>query len=378
MTLALLLACTSAGPLDTATPAEPFTPEPRSQEWIGTHPLRRLNGDRFTVRLDDSDPEYRCDRGESRPELCERDYRALSASLYSGSEDELARCVEDTTEALLDLRAEVEAGTAERRDEADNDTLAAEVSALVEALALADAVVGIEAGPVHDEGDHGRVELILDHPVLGEIPGRLLLPPFGWQQAPTLLMLPGHLPEADSQLDDLARLRHGQRLAAEGFIVLSLAFRAYDAGTHEALVTTELLCAGASLMGVRQVEAELGLGLLDALRPDERPAVMGHSGGAISATLLGTWAPIERVALDAVADRFLNVYRSDDGGSVQVLDETVPALVPWWDCLYQLGLDYGLPAMECAREAAAVPHLYQAYGYAEEDWPALLAFLREG
>lgn len=377
MTLALLLAC-AASPVDSGSLDDTFSPPPHSGLFVAAHPLLRLHGEGFTVQHRPTDPDFRCDRGESRPERCDQDYRALAAALYPGEEAELADCVEELTDELLELREEVDAGAVVEESQADNAALTAQVEALVAALALEEADVAILAGPLHDEGDHQRVELQLEHPVLGAFPARLLLPARGWQQAPTLLMLPGHLPEADSQLDDLALLRHGQRLAAQGFVVLSLAFRAYDAGEHEYRVTTELLCAGASLMALRQVEASLGLELLEALRPGERPAVMGHSGGAVSATLLGTWAPTERIVLDAVADRFLNVQRSSDGASVQVLDETVPALVPWWGCLYSLGLDLGLPDIDCERASPSVPHLYQGYGYVEQDWPALLEFLQGG
>jgi len=374
--LALVLACSST--TDSGSTEVPFSLPPHVGSFVQTHPLLRLHGDRFRVQLRAVDPDFRCDRGESRPELCDQDYRALAASLYPGTEAELSDCVDDLSEELLELREEVEAGTVLSMVQADNDELAAQVQALVAALAVDEAELHILAGPMQEEGQHRRIELTIEHPVLGAFPARLLLPTGAWQRAPTMLMLPGHLPEAESQLDDLALLRHGQRLADEGFMVLSLAFRAYDAGEHEARVTTELLCAGASLMALRQVEAAIALELLDALRPGDLPAVMGHSGGAVSALLLGTWAPTERIVLDAVADRFLNVQRSSDGGSVQILDETVPALVPWWGCLYSLGLDLGLPDLSCEREAAAVPHLYQGYGYAEEDWPELWAFLTEG
>lgn len=366
-----LLACVAAPPGETGEATSPPRPLPAME----AHPLRGLRDEVFVTELLDEDPTFRCDRGESIPERCERDYRALALLLFGGDEAALADCADERTEELLDLRREVEAGAVAQEPAADEERLGEELRSLVEALALAEGGARVRAGPVHAEEGHDRIELLLELPGLGELPGRLLLPA-GLEpgRAPGLLMLPGHLPEADSQLDDLLRLRHGARLAGEGMAVLALAFRAYDAGEHESATTVELLCAGASLMAVRQVEASLGLRLLRALREDGAdPAVLGHSGGAVSATLLALHQPLDRVVLDAVAEHFVNVQ--ENGPSVQVLDETVPALVPWWDCVYALGLDLGLPPSACARPEPSRPHLYQPYGYAEEDWPALRDFL---
>ncbi len=324
-------------------------------------------------------PTFRCDDGETRPEACNREYRALAAARFDGP-GTLAACVEERVAALVRMRAAVDTEGTQGRTSVTNTELA---QAVVEGLRMAALPptdgAGLVIGPVLDRGDHRQVDLVLTDPVTGEFPARLLLPPVGGPPPPALLFLPGHFPQGGGQLDDIADHRHGRRLAARGYAVLSIAFRAYDAGVVEFEAVTELLCAGLSQGTLRQREALLALDLLTALAEAGVVAaevgLLGHSGGGTWATLLGAHADVAVVVFDSGSQQYLSVGEVDELGHVQILDDTMPDLVPLFDCVYELDIPSAVPPGRCEREPPAAPHLWVQYGYTDADLPAVLEIL---
>lgn len=345
------------------------------------HPLVVLEPAAFRVRLTEEAPLYACDGGMARPDLCMEDYRALAAATDPASVADREACVARTQARWVGLRQELDAGGGGRVGRADDAWLREQVGRRLGLSGLrVDGPVHVLAGPVEDRGDHHQVELVLEDPVLGPFPGRLLLPALP-VEAPALLMLPGHLSPGGRQLDDMADTRHGRALAAEGFAVLIIGFRAFDAGLSEYQAGLELACAGSSLAAMRLREAGVALELLRGLAAGplvgERVGVLGHSGGAIWAVLVGAVEPVDAVVFDATSRQFLGVERSTDGASVQVLDEAVPALVELFDCIYTLGVPVPLEGLVCARPPALTPHLFVPYGYQDQDMASVRRFLAQ-
>lgn len=344
------------------------------------HPLAGLKPGAFTVTIEGEPPAYACDGGLVRADLCQEDYRGLAAGLYRGSAPALEACVVQTRDAWMAQRLVVDARGTRPVRRIDDVGLRRELRRRLHLERLeTDAPLVVRAGPVEDRGDHLQVELVLEDPLLGPFPGRLLLPALP-VQGPGLLMLPGHLSQGGRQLDDLADLRHGRALAAEGHVVLIIGLRAYDAGLSEYQAGLELACAGSSLAAVRMREATVALDLLRALQPaevvGEKVGVLGHSGGAVWAVLLGALEPVDAVVIDATSRQFLGVERSTDGGSIQVLDETVPALVELFDCLYSVDTAVPLEGLVCDRPPSSTPHLWVHYGYRAQEMPEVRRFLR--
>ena len=355
--------------------------EPGLRPSPARHPLLAVDGQGFVVDVVEAPPPWSCDEGQAHSALCVEDYRALAQGRFRGSARKLAACVDTTRDRLLALRQQVDRrGTRPRRG-MDDAGLQRELRERLRLDALAsEAPVHLSAGPVEDRGDHLQVDFVLWDPVVGRFPGRLLLPAVP-VEAPGLLLLPGHMSEGGRQLDEMADRYHGRTLAAEGHAVLIIGFRAYDAGPAEYQAGLELACAGLSLGALRVHEATVALDLLRALEPGEvvgeRVGVLGHSGGAVWAVLLAAVEPVDAVVMDATSRQFLGVERSTDGAYVQVLDETLPALVDLFDCVYSPGVPVPLEDLACTRPPTPTPHLWVPYGYRAEDMARVRRFLGE-
>ncbi|MCK6506930.1 hypothetical protein L6R53_26760 [Myxococcota bacterium] len=345
------------------------------------HPLQVLDPGAFPLRVEAEAPSYACDGGLARVDRCDEDYRALAAQRFGGDAAALERCVEATVDRWVALRREVdEAGTRPQRA-IDDPGLRQQLTRRLRLGELqSDAPVWVRAGPVEDRGDHRQVDLVVEDPLLGPFPARLLLPALP-VEAPGLLMLPGHLAEGGRELDEMSDRLRGRELAAEGRAVLIVGFRAYDAGLAEYQAGLELACGGLSLAAVRMREVGVALDLLRGLAPGadvgEQVGVLGHSGGAVWAVLAAALQPLDAVVLDATSRQFLGVERSTDGASVQVLDETVPALVDLFDCVYTLGVPVPLEGISCDRPPTPTPHLFVPYGYRDAEMGTVRRFLAE-
>ena len=388
-----LVACGSAPPVPALPVQDPdpgvdtgvaasLEPIPGLAASPGGHPLATAPLEGFEPVLLPTPVPFTCDGGQARHAHCVQDYRDLATARFAGSRAALEACVAQTREELLALRTEVDAHGTRPVPAISPEALATEVRRRIGLDALAAPgpalPIRLRAGPVEERGDHQQVDLVIEDPTVGEIPARLLIPPTGLD-APGLLFLPGHLAQDDLPLDDVADRRGARTLAARGFVVLIIGFRAYDAGGQEAQAVLELSCAGLSLAALRQHEAMLALRLLRTLAPRDRVGhrvgVMGHSGGAIWAQLLGTQADPDAVVFDAVSRQFLGVTPSSDGGSVQILDETVPALVELFDCIYVHEAPTLQPEPRCRRSPSAVPHLQVPYDPQGRDLDRVADFL---
>ena len=202
-------------------------------------------------------------------------------------------------------------------------------------------------------------------PLLGDVPARRLIPR-GDGPNPAILALPGHPSQPDAT-SEFADHHQGRRLAAAGYDVLILSPRAY-VGMAEHLATTEMLCAGLSMVAIRHLEALVLKRVLTSLREAgivTSIGLMGHSGGAVHANALARW---DHSFDYLVTDHFwpyVDVGRCQgDDSSTCIADSNCPALLPYAE------------SIESKEEPEwAMPITVQEYGYPDLD--QLLGFLAE-
>lgn len=198
-----------------------------------------------------------------------------------------------------------------------------------------------------------RWELLLQDPLVGTFPALLLLPR-GPGPHRGVVGLPGH---SDSAWD-FADRQFGHVLAERGTAVLALMTRANASDSWEDFLTRSLWTAGSSLMAARTYEAMVGLKVLQS-RPEIDPAriaLMGHSGGSVTAHLAARTGAFAAAIVD---------LQSTYNGRMEpdlLLDEVHPDLFvlhPWINEVSAFGK----------------PVLLEPYGYPRGPGP-VLEFLR--
>lgn len=298
---------------------------------------------------------------------CNGDYLALARRL--APEVDLPACSAGIPARVRDL---VAAPPAPATSPADPDGLRAAVLA---ALGPADVLSNVDDAPLSvTRAGQGRVDglleerLLLADPLVGVVQVRLLWPE-GPEPVPAVIGLPGHPDSDDADLEFLDRY-HGRALARAGFLVAVPAWRAYDAWHAESEAASALLCAGSSLLAVRQREILLLSRFLRWLRAAGRVGRIGllaHSGGSVAGNVLVR----HHFGFDALVSDHAGPYAwgmpcdDEPGSAFCVEEETDFEMLP----LRALVLDdAGVPQR--------VPVLRQEYGYPRGPSEAI-TFLRE-
>lgn len=330
------------------------------------HPLLGADPPGFDVFIGAA--SYSCDDGRELPQGCTGELELAIQQLHGGPVD--AACVEQRGAELLALADAARTQGVDSVAAASSSELAALVRGAlsVDLMQSAQDVV-VEVGPAQQRDGYTYIDLVLRDGLLGSWPAALLVP-FGEGPRPGVVMLPGHPGTIDGQetsaIIDTYGTRNGRLLAQHGFVVLITSFRAYDAGPAETGVSLQAACGGTSLAALHGRNAELarrfleGSGLVDSL------AVMGHSGGSVTALLAGAWSSWDAVVIDHFTRWFLDVSEGPEG--LLVLSGVLPELASYAACLYEgsdvegtLEGDATLPWPPCARSGAMPPHLGVPY-----------------
>ncbi len=119
----------------------------------------------------------------------------------------------------------------------------------------------------------------LEHPALGFVEVRLLLPRASEGPVPVVLGLHGHGGDAG-----MFRDAQGADLARRGVAVAALSFKAMAFDPRETTLATALIRAGGALLGLRVAEALMVLRWLGTLPEVDaaRVGLLGHSGGSMA------------------------------------------------------------------------------------------------
>ncbi len=167
---------------------------------------------------------------------------------------------------------------------------------------------------------YDEAELLLTDPLLGTFKGILLMPK-GEGPFPAVVAVHGH-PESAEVFRDL---HHGAEFPSRGYAILMLTMRVMAIDDVEREMSWRLLEQGFSLVGLRVVEALLGLKVLRTEpRVDaDRIGLIGHSGGASASNLTVRLEPRLRAY---VSDNQVDWFRSGEDEPYHC--ETVPGLYP--------------------------------------------------
>ncbi len=169
--------------------------------------------------------------------------------------------------------------------------------------------------PTRDADGYRERLVYLQHPSLGFVEVRLLLPAETKGPVPVVLGLHGHGGDAGMFRDEL-----GASLARAGVAVAAVSFRAMAFDQREVTLALELIRAGGSLMGIRVAEALMVLQWLASV-PEvdiDRVGLLGHSGGAMAGLLIARLHPLKALHYD---------HRDTFGWNGRRVDgDTAPAL----------------------------------------------------
>lgn len=164
-------------------------------------------------------------------------------------------------------------------------------------------------------------ELIFIDPWIGSFRALILTPKTPGPH-PAVIALPGHNETAEYYRDNY----FGRKYPANGYAVLIISPRAFDASSQEDLVTRAMLKNGFTMMGVRHYETVLALKYLRYLSDIDgaKIGLIGHSGGSVSANLT-YW--LESGFAACVSDNNGEYFSLNSSGKMS--DEMVPALYPY-------------------------------------------------
>lgn len=308
--------------------------------------------------------DYACDE---TPLTCSEDYLRLARELAPGADLEACR-----VEQIARVQQLSTTPMPPRTDSLTPEELRGQVLA---ALAIEPWLQGLDERPLdsrvvaRNELPAGVEQVIrLKDPHIGTMRIRLIWPRTAARPLPAVIALPGHPENAWAERDFLRR--YGGALVEAGFLVAIPSWRAYDGWTAESEATTSLLCAGSSLLAVRQYEILLVDKLLRWLRAQDkvgRVGLLAHSGGSVAGNLLVR----HHFSFDALVSDMTGTFawglpcESEPDAPFCVQEETDLEVHPLRDQVQSASL---VPER--------VPVLRQRYGYPEGLEPAI-SFLRE-